>query len=124
MRPAPPPGGDEAGAGDAPDPGGPTKLGLDAARVPVRFAEDCAPAGRDLAAALWPRLRSHSARHPIELVAAAAAAGAAGNRKARDELLDAAERRERREPSYYGAAWVALGRVLLTTDLAGRCPER
>jgi endoglucanase len=26
-----------------------------------------------------------------------------------------------RGPTYYGAAWVALGRVMLTTDLLGRC---
>ncbi|MBX5443238.1 MAG: hypothetical protein IRZ32_17135, partial [Solirubrobacteraceae bacterium] len=52
-------------------------------------------------------------RHAVALGGAAAAAGAAGDRGRRDELLDAAERLDARQPSYYGAAWVALGRVLL-----------
>jgi endoglucanase len=55
------------------------------------------------------------------MVAAAAAADATGDRTRRDALLDAAERREMARPSYYGSAWVALGRVLLTTELAGSC---
>ena len=25
-------------------------------------------------------------------------------------------------PTYYGAAWVALGRIMLTTSLLGECP--
>jgi endo-1,4-beta-D-glucanase Y len=115
VRGAPPPG------DDAPET---AQFGLDAARVPVRFAEDCDPVGREVAASLWPDLRARDASHPLDLVAAAAAAHAAGARRRRNELLDAAERRERAEPGYYGAAWVALGRVLLTTDLAGRCDVR
>ena len=105
----------------APDGDGRTGFGLDAVRVPIRFAEDCDPATRAVAASLWPRLRTREADHPVELVAAAAAADAAGDRTRRDALLDAAERRESAQPSYYGAAWVALGRVLLTTELAGTC---
>ncbi len=29
---------------------------------------------------------------------------------------------EQRLSSYYGAAWVALGRIMLTTSLLGDCP--
>ena len=83
----------------APHDDGRIGFGLDAARVPIRFAEDCDPASRAIAADLWPELRTREAGHPVELVAAAAAADAAGER----------------------AAWVALGRVVLTTDLAGSC---
>jgi endoglucanase len=50
-------------------------------------------------------------------VAAAGAADAAGHPAARDGLLDSAEALDRRFPTYYGAAWVALGRILLTTKL-------
>lgn len=110
VRAAPAPGDDER-----------TGFGLDAARVPIRVAEDCDPAVRAVAANLWPHLRTRDARHPVEMVAAAAAADATGDRTRRDALLDAAERREMARPSYYGSAWVALGRVLLTTELAGSC---
>ncbi len=34
----------------------------------------------------------------------------------RDRLLAAAEKLDKRSPTYYGAAWVALGRIMLTTD--------
>ena len=51
------------------------------------------------------------------LVAAAGAADAAGQTAARDGLLDEAEALDRRSPTYYGAAWVALGRMMLTTKL-------
>ena len=105
----------------APDDDGRIGFGLDAARVPIRLAEDCDPAVRAVAAKLWPHLRARDARHPVEIVAGAAAADAAGERTHRDALLDAAERRDAAQPSYYGAAWVALGRVLLSTELAGTC---
>ena len=47
------------------------------------------------------------------LVAAAGAADAAGQAGARDALLAAAEALDKRSPTYYGAAWVALGRIML-----------
>jgi endoglucanase len=50
-------------------------------------------------------------------VAAAGAADAAGHTAARDGLLDSAAALDRRFPTYYGAAWVALGRMMLTTNL-------
>jgi len=105
--------------------------GLDAARVTVRAAMSCEPAWRQLAASaaqVYPpaddlRLRltlngrpASDDRHPLMLVASAAAAHAAGDAST-SQLLDAAERLERRHPSYYGAAWVALGRLWLQTPL-------
>ncbi len=59
--------------------------------------------------------------NPVVLVAAAGAADAAGQPAARDGLLDAAEALDRRFPTYYGAAWVALGRIMLTTRLLDNC---
>jgi endoglucanase len=54
-------------------------------------------------------------------VAAAGAADAAGQTAARDGLLDEADALNRRFPTYYGAAWVALGRIMLTTRLLDSC---
>ena len=64
--------------------------------------------------------RSGNTLHPVVLVAAAGAADAAGQPAARDGLLDEAEALDRRSPTYYGAAWVALGRLMLTTKLLDR----
>jgi endoglucanase len=57
------------------------------------------------------------ASHPLPLVATAAAGFAAGADVAGTRLLEAAERLDEQTPTYYGAAWVALGRAFLTTDL-------
>jgi endoglucanase len=62
-----------------------------------------------------------SSMHPVALVAAAGAADAAGDTKSRDRLLAAAQALDKRSPTYYGAAWVALGRIMLTTN-ALNCP--
>jgi endoglucanase len=58
---------------------------------------------------------------PVALVAAAAAAGAAGHPRDRDRLLDAAAALDKQSPTYYGAAWVALGRIMLTTKYLDAC---
>jgi endoglucanase len=117
--------------------GGPIRFGLDAARVPVRFAESCDPEDRALAGAMRsvltapgaiPALRNlngsaaSSWEHPVALVAAAATEQGAGNPDGAVERLDAAAQLEQRSPTYYGAAWVALGRIMLTTSLLGECP--
>jgi endo-1,4-beta-D-glucanase Y len=112
----------------------PPQFGFDAVRTLVRMAEDPNPAGRQIAARAWPvfeganpttlpvehdlsgRPIGHTL-HPVVLVAAAGAADAAGQPAARDGLLDAAAAQDRRFPTYYGAAWVALGRIMLTTNL-------
>ena len=61
-------------------------------------------------------------QHPVALVAAAATEQGAGNLDGALERLDAAAQLEQRSPTYYGAAWVALGRIMLTTSLLGECP--
>jgi endoglucanase len=111
-------------------------FGFDAARVPIRMGVDCDERGRALAARSHPFLSSQDPvlagydldgspevdfRHPLMVVAAAGAAHAAGDGDAVTGLLDEAEAIDRREPTYYGAAWVALGRLLLTTDLLHGC---
>jgi endoglucanase len=116
----------------------PPRFGFDAVRTLVRMAEDPNPAGRQIAARAWPVFEGQdptklpvehdlSGRpignilHPVVLVAAAGAADAAGQAAARDGLLDEAETLDRRSPTYYGAAWVALGRLMLTTKLLDAC---
>jgi hypothetical protein len=54
-------------------------------------------------------------RSPLIQVAAAASAIAAGDERVARRLLEAAERVARDHPTYYGSAWVALGRLMLTT---------
>jgi cellulose synthase/poly-beta-1,6-N-acetylglucosamine synthase-like glycosyltransferase len=110
--------------------------GLDAVRVAVRSAESCVPADREIAGKLWPLYRRHPGAsayslggnpigdqtHAASYVAAAAAAKAAGNDGAAEQLLDRAQQADSSHPTYYGAAWVALGRVMLTSKALGSCP--
>jgi endoglucanase len=96
--------------------------GQDAARLPLRYAESCAPDDRARVAGWWPRLEHARHRSTLGNLAAAAAAGVAGQRRARDALLRRAEDSEVTSPTYYGTAWVALARVMLTTDRLGACP--
>lgn len=131
-------GGKPVPIGTPDQPGAPPRFTFDAPRTLLRMAEDPNPAGQRLAARTWPVFAGQdpaklvvehdltgqpagSSLHPVVLVAAAAAASAAG--KARDErrLLDAAEALDRRSPTYYGAAWVALGRIMLTTSALHPC---
>ena len=100
------------------------------------MAESCDPQDRAVAAKLLPLLDRPVAvaayslggdpqvdwSHPLALVALAAAAEAAGDETLSDERLEAATQLNRREPTYYGAAWTALGRILLDTQLLGACP--
>jgi endoglucanase len=120
------------------NPGGTPTFGFDAARTLVRFAEDPDPAGQRIAAKAWPAFEgrkpadipvehdlsgqpSGGTQHAMGLVAAAGAAKAAGKTKDTSKLLDAAESLDQRDPTYYGSAWVALGRVMLTSDLLNAC---
>lgn len=132
------PSGAAAATGPPGDRGRGPRHGFDAARVSIRMAEACDPSGPSLAARSWPFLARGAAaplpaeyaldgrplggEHPVAIVSAAAAAHAAGDRAAARDLLARAEDSERRSSSYYGAAWVALGRIMLTTDLMGECP--
>jgi endoglucanase len=103
----------------APSTGEAPRYGHDAMRTPVRLAESCVAADRRVAARMWPAAhREAPGEDPSALVAAAAAAG---DEATREELLDRAGSLDAERPTYYGAAWHALGRVLLTTDLLGGC---
>ena len=118
-----------------PPAGGEPGYGYDAVRVPIRLAESCNPADRELAARMWPLLREQpgAARRaldgtpltdresPAALAGAAAAAHAAGDDRAWRELLDRAEALDQDHPTYYGAAVVALTRATLETGALGRC---
>ena len=112
------------GTPDAPD--GPPHYGLDAARLPFRLAEPCHGDGNRLAAQLWKLLgasegqggaisydldgrRTVAQEHPAALVGAAAAARAAGDAETADALTNRAAKLDSEHPSYYGAAWLALG---------------
>ena len=116
--------------------GAPIRFGLDAARLPVRFAESCDREDRALAGAMRPILTAPGQvpafrnldgsaasdwQHPVAMVAAAATEQGAGNPDGAVKRLDDAAQAQRRSPSYYGAAWVALGRIMLTTSLLGDC---
>ncbi len=120
------------------DPDGTPKFSFDAPRTLVRMAEDPDPAGREIAAKAWPVFEGQDpakvvverdlagkptggSLHPVVLVAAAGAADAAGQAGARDRLLGAAEALDKRSSTYYGAAWVAIGRYMLTTDALDSC---
>ena len=124
--------------GSPDQPNSPPQFGFDAARTLVRFAEDPDPAGRRIAARAWPVFEGREpadvpaehdlsgrptggTHHPMALVAAAGAAYAAGQAEAGRRLLDAAEALDRQTPTYYGAAWVALGRMMLTTERLAAC---
>lgn len=124
--------------GSPSNPQTPARFGFDAVRTLVRMAEDPDPAGRRIAARAWPVFAGQdptklpvehdlsgrpigNTLNPVVLVAAAGAADAAGQPAARDGLLDEAEALDKRFPTYYGAAWVALGRIMLTTKLLDAC---
>jgi endo-1,4-beta-D-glucanase Y len=124
--------------GDPSNSDSPPAYGLDAQRVPVWFAAGCTQSERAVAADAWPLLRhspGEGARisysvggaarsndvNPLGSVAAAAAASAAGDQGAAATLLAAADRQSARFPTYYGGAWVALGRVLLDTPWLSPC---
>jgi endoglucanase len=109
---------DTAGVHPAGAPGTqqPAGYGYDAYRAPVRYAASCGAADRAAAARWWPAVRRTD--NPVATVGAAGAARAAGDKNASDALLDHAEKQDAEHPTYYGAAWVALGRELLqSTDL-------
>lgn len=123
-------------AATAPD-GAAPRFSFDAARMVLRAAESCNPADRALAADTAPELdqpldqlrgtytlqgtATVDWQHPVVLAASAAAHTAVGDAGGAAAALNAASTLNDHAPSYYGAAWVALGRVLLQTDLLGSC---
>jgi endoglucanase len=113
------------------------RYSLDAQRTVIWLAASCDPGARRLAADWWPAL-SRTGRdaaialdqhgmvrvptpHALPLVATAASAAAAGKAPQRDSLLAQADAQNAAHPTYYGSAWVALGRALLTTGSLGGC---
>ena len=120
-------------AGSAPS------YGLAAARVAAWWAASCVKSERDLASSEWPLLApaarsgafgvslSLSGRPQTSAVNATMAVGdglaaaAAGDRTEADSVLASASQLDRRYPTYYGDAWVALARLLTTTDRLGGC---
>jgi endoglucanase len=114
---------------EAPD----VRYSLDAQRLPVWLAASGDSQAATLCRTWWPLLsradrtdaaaldvggvRLDDRRHPLGIVATSAAAAAAGRAGDRDALLARAEALDAAQPSYYGSAWVAIGRALLTTDL-------
>jgi hypothetical protein len=127
----------EVSARTAPD-GAAPRFSFDAARTVLRTAESCNPTDRALAADTArvldqpvDQVRGIYAldgsptvdwQHPLMLAAAAAADSAVGDTGRAATALDAAAALDDHAPSYYGGAWVALGRVLLQTNLLGSCP--
>ncbi len=128
LVPATPPG----------DPDAMVVYGLDAARLPIRYALSCDQDERTIAADLWPvfsdlraeevrlaydlgRAPLEDTRHPLTLVAVAATAYADDRPGVVTDFLDEAEALDARHPTYYGAAWVALGRLAFESDRLHRC---
>jgi Glycosyl hydrolases family 8 len=112
---------------------GPGMFTYDAPRTLVRFAVDPGAAGRTAVARAWSVFRETKPQDivtehqlsgaavgtdhgPVTLVAAAGAARAAGDTAAVAPLLAQAQQLNAAHPTYYGAAWVALGRLMLTTQ--------
>jgi endoglucanase len=119
---------------------GPGMFTYDAPRALVRLAENPTPAARSAEARAWSVFRDTQPQdivtehelsgaavgdvhHPVTLVAAAAAAKASGDTSAMTTLLDVAQQFNDQQPTYYGSAWVALGRLLLTTDRLQPCNQ-
>ena len=115
------------------------QYGLDAQRAVLWSAVSCSPRERHDAARWYALLQNPSrARsmslalngevldpnpHPMPLVAAAAAADAADDERASQSLMASAEDLYRQSPSFFGAAWIALGRLLLFTDALDACAK-
>jgi endo-1,4-beta-D-glucanase Y len=119
---------------------GPGLFSFDAPRTLVRFAAASSPAAHAAVARAWsvfaqtpPQdiVTQHelsgppagSDHNPVTLAAVAGAAKAAGASRAVLPLLAQAQRFNLQHPTYYGSAWVALGRLMLTTNLLTPCRE-
>jgi len=111
---------------------------FDAQRTYVRFAEDCAPRGRALGVRAWEFARLERTDRidsayglqgeprggyepPSAVVSFAGIAEGEGHDSVVSNLLDRASVVNQRQPTYYGSAWVALGRMMLTTSVLGVC---
>lgn len=123
-------------SGPPDQPGGEPRYGPDASRLAFRLSEACDTRGPALATQLWNRLkdldgggaalaygldgrRLDEGQNPVGLVAAAAAARAAGDDNQAHRLLAEATDLDRRYPTYYGSAWVALGHTMFASGPHG-----
>ena len=113
------------------------RYGYDAARTPLRYAESCSSEDVALAARLTAPL-SRDPRHAairnldgeasgsdesvVAMAGLAAAYAASGDRDQSAAGLIAADNLQQQHPTYYGGAWNALGRLLLTDRTLGGCP--
>jgi endo-1,4-beta-D-glucanase Y len=117
--------------------GPPVQYGYDAARLPVRFAESCSPEDVVLAGSVAPALEradpllavlnldgtaKGGEQNAVSYVARAAARAAAENYSEARNDLQLAEDLNSLYPTYYGTAWLALGRSLLDSAVLGGCP--
>ncbi|HUR18119.1 MAG TPA: glycosyl hydrolase family 8 [Acidimicrobiales bacterium] len=123
-------------SGPPDQPGAEPRYGADASRLAFRLSEACDTRGPALATRLWKRLedldgggaalaygldgrRLDEGQNPVGLVAAAAAALAAGRHHQARRLLAEATDLDRRYPTYYGSAWVALGHTMFASGPHG-----
>ncbi len=113
------------------------RYGYDATRLPLRYAESCEPEDQALAARLSTAIArfggSPAARDlggqpltgnssVVAVAAEAAVAAASGDGTAANAALVRADLLQQQEPTYYGGAWDALGRLLLSDPALGGCP--
>lgn len=113
------------------------RYGYDATRLPLRYAESCNPADVALARRLagplsrfpgYPAARDLGGRpltdteSVVATAAQAAVAAAGGDHAGASAALVAADHLQQQSPTYYGGAWDALGRLLLTDPGLGGCP--
>ena len=113
------------------------RYGYDATRMPIRFAESCHPADVALAARLTPALDRFvgdpaardlggapllSEESVVAAAAKAAALAAAGQTARAASQLLSADHLQQVKPTYYGAAWYALARLMLSEETLGGCP--
>ncbi|WP_049822108.1 glycosyl hydrolase family 8 [Arthrobacter sp. H41] len=113
------------------------RYSYDAARLPIRFAESCQEADRNLAARMFPALNRtpelpavldlggaplNEDQHPVGYLGRAAAAASAGQLDDAREDVRKAEKVAAQFSTYYGAGWVSTGRLMLETDVLGGCP--
>ncbi len=121
-------------------PADPPSYGLDAARLAVWWAASCSAADRYVAAKEWSMLAPTAAVGEFGLaltldgrprvtavnatmaVADAFSAAAAGQTNQARSLLGSASRLDEEYPTYYGSAWISIGRILSTSTVVGNCP--
>ena len=114
--------------------------GLDAARLAPWWAASCSASDRYIAAGEWsllsPTANAGDFRLSLTLdgrprvtavnatmaVADAFSAAAAGHAREARSLLSAASRLDGAYPTYYGSAWVSIGRLLSSSTVIGNCP--